>query len=129
MYFVGPHPHREMPKFLSLADVVILNLEDTVHARAQVPGKVFEAMAMAKPIIGTQISDLPQILNNCGMILKENSPTAIAQALAVLMQDRNRGKQLGAVTRQKCIEYYSWNAMERILMTVLNKYKTEDDNK
>ncbi|MBU1908894.1 MAG: glycosyltransferase, partial [Verrucomicrobia bacterium] len=59
---LGAQPAARMPEFLSLADLIVLPLKDTLLARSQMPCKIFEAMAMARPIIGTAISDLPLVL-------------------------------------------------------------------
>ena len=72
---VGPRPHSEMPSFLAASDMVVLPQRKTLFAKAQVPAKVFEAMAMGKPIISTSISDLPEILDRCGIVIEPNLDT------------------------------------------------------
>lgn len=118
--FVGPHPHDRMPEFLALSDTVILPLKDTPHAHAQVPGKVFEAMAMAKPIIASNVSDLREILDGCGIVIRDDSASEIANGLSRILKDPVFARRLGRKAREKCIRCYSWNCMERTLVSLMN---------
>jgi glycosyltransferase involved in cell wall biosynthesis len=43
------------------------------------------------------------------------SPEDLAKALDEVFDDRQAAAEMGAVARQRCIESYSWDAMERIL--------------
>ena len=70
LVFMNPVLFYEVPKFLSLADLIVLPQKNSLEASGQIPAKVFDAMAMAKPIIATDVSDLPEILNGCGIIIE-----------------------------------------------------------
>jgi glycosyltransferase involved in cell wall biosynthesis len=113
--FVPPRPHSEMPLFLALADVVALPQRHTRETDAQVPGKIYEAMAMARPILGTDVSDIPEVLDGCGKIVAAEDPAALEAGLAGLLEDPADAARLGAAARERCIERYSWDAMGRIL--------------
>ena len=78
---LGPQPHDSMPVFLAAADVVVLPQRSTRVAQAQVPGKVFEAMAMACPIVATEVSDLPEILEGCGHVPCYTHPELFAEVI------------------------------------------------
>jgi len=39
----------------------------------QMPAKIFDAMAMAKPIIATNTFDIPKISNGCGLIAENEN--------------------------------------------------------
>ena len=116
---LGPRPHHEMPQFLAMADMVALPQRDTQYARAQIPGKVFEAMAMAKPIIASAVSDLPEILNGCGIVVPAHDPGALCQAILRVVDDASLAAELGRRARKKCMEYYSWDRMEQQLDEVV----------
>jgi glycosyltransferase involved in cell wall biosynthesis len=115
LHEVGPRPHAEMPLFLSAATVVALPQRPMRETQAQVPGKVFEAMAMGRPILATALSDLPDILDGSGVIVPPADHGALVLALDELLSDESRRAELGAKARLRCEERYSWNAMERIL--------------
>lgn len=126
MTLVGPRPHAEMPLFLSLASVVALPQRETRETAAQIPGKVFEAMAMGRPIVATAVSDLPEILDDCGVVVAAGEQQALARALGELLDDPARRRKLGAAARRKCEAQFSWDAMERILDEVLERLVGHD---
>jgi glycosyltransferase involved in cell wall biosynthesis len=118
---LGPMPHAEMPRLLAAADLVCLPQRDDPYARAQIPAKVFEAMAMQKAIIATSMSDLPEILAGCGVIVPPGDVSALAAALAGLASDPDRCARLGAEARERCVRFYSWDAMEEPLDSVIRR--------
>ncbi len=121
--YMGLLPHLKMPECLSLSDLVVLPQRNEPYAQAQVPGKIFEAMAMAKPIIATNVSDLPNILDGCGWIVEPEKPKELAKTIQYVLDNPKEAEEVGWKARQKCIEKYSWNAMEKILLKVFKKYE------
>lgn len=120
---VGPRPHDEMPLFLALADVVALPQRSTPTTRAQVPGKVFEAMAMACPIVATAVSDLPEILEGCGRLVPPQAPDALAHALEGLLAHPGEARAMGREARRRCEALYSWDAMDAVLSERLARWE------
>jgi len=121
MVFLGPRPRAEMPDYLDLADLVVLPLQDTPLARTQVPCKVFEAMAMAKPIVATAVSDLPEILKGCGKVVPPGDPEALAGAIERILADPAEARRMGQAAREKCIREYSREQTRRKLLAVLSE--------
>src|SRR5215472_186479 len=56
-------PYAELPELLAAADIVAIPQLATEAARHQMPMKVYDAMAMAKPIVATTVSDLSAALD------------------------------------------------------------------
>lgn len=123
LHVLGPRPHDEMPVFLALADAVALPQRVTPATRAQVPGKVFEAMAMACPILATAVSDLPEILDGCGRVVPPGSIDALAQGLETLFTRPDEARALGREARRRCERLYSWDAMEALLAERLERWE------
>ena len=120
---IGSKPHNEMPYFLAASDIVVLPQRDTIFARAQVPAKVFEAMAMKKPIISTDISDLNEILNGCGIIINPIKTTIeLENKIKLLIGNSDLCESYGRLAREKCINEYSWDQMSKQLLPLFNKY-------
>lgn len=120
----GYRPFSEIPRFLSMADLIVLPQRISPATIGQVPGKIFDAMAMAKPIISTNISDIPEILEDCGIVVEPNDIDAIAKNISYLLENEDIAKKMGEKARKKCIEKYSWNVMEKILKEVFSKYES-----
>lgn len=121
--YIPPQPHELMPEFLSLADLVVLPQKDTPFAAAQVPFKLSEAMAMAKPIIATKISDIPDLLQDCGWIAESANPELLARMIQNVLDRPSDAIRMGENARKKCMEFYSWDAMEKALLGVFNRFE------
>jgi len=119
----GLQPFEKIPEFLAMADVVVIPQRKNFATIGQVPAKVFDAMAMAKPIIATSVSDLPEILDGCGWIVEPGNPKQLAEMIQYVLNNPEEAKVMGQRARQKCIEKYSWDAIEKILLKIFRKYE------
>lgn len=119
----GLQPFERVPEILSMTDVVVIPQRKNLATIGQVPAKVFDAMAMAKPIIATSVSDLPEILDRCGWIVEPEKPEQLAEKIQYVLNNPEEAEDMGNKARQKCIEKYSWDAMEEILLKVFKKYE------
>lgn len=115
--------HRDMPLYLGLGDVLIVPLAETVMARSQMPCKVFEAMAMGKPIVASAVSDLSEVLGGCGHLVAPGRPEAVAQAVAAILGDPDRARALGERARTRCFEKYGMEASRKSLLSLLDELK------
>jgi glycosyltransferase involved in cell wall biosynthesis len=121
-----PHqPFKILPEFLAIADLVVIPQRDRAASYAQVPAKIFDAMAMAKPIIATNVSDIPAILDGCGWIVEPENPRQLAKAIQYVFDHPVEAKEKGFKAREKCKREYSWDVMEEGLVAVFNKYKID----
>jgi glycosyltransferase involved in cell wall biosynthesis len=119
----GLQSFEMVPKFLVMADIVVVPQRRNFATMGQMPAKVFDAMAMAKPIIASNISDLPEILDGCGWIVEPENPKQLAEKIQYVLNNPEEAKKMGNKARQKCIEKYSCDVMEEILFKVFEKYE------
>jgi glycosyltransferase involved in cell wall biosynthesis len=110
----------EVPRYLTAADLVVL--PQRRMSLGQVPAKVFDAMAMAKPIIATEVSDLSEILDGCGLLVKPGDVNGLAAKIDWAVSHEEEAAQMGRRAREKCKEKYSYEAVGTILGTVFSKY-------
>jgi glycosyltransferase involved in cell wall biosynthesis len=128
IYTVGAQPKKEMPRYLNLADVIVLPLQNTPFAQTQVPCKVFEAMAMAKPVVATAVSDLPTILNGVGCVVAPDDVGGLTEVLSGLLADPGRRQSLGRAARNKCMEHYSRESMRQQMSGILDSLLVEESH-
>lgn len=111
--------HKQMPLYLDLADLIVLPLLDTPLAQSQMPIKLFEAMAMAKPIIGSAVSDLPLILKNCGRVTPPQDVGGLGRAIRELLDSQQDSVRLGQMARARCVEQFALPVVGDRLRTLL----------
>ena len=80
-------------------------------------------MAMARPIVATNVSDLPKILSGCGWIVNPNDPAQLAGAIEKVLNAPGLAMEAGRAAREKCIEEYGWDSLEKTLVSVFQKYE------
>jgi glycosyltransferase involved in cell wall biosynthesis len=120
----GPVGFDEVPGFLAAADVVVVPQRDTIDTRGQVPAKLFDAMAVGRPIVSTRVSMIPEILDGCGLVVPPGAPAAIAEAIAWLLDHPEEARALGATARARCVERYSFRAARSILFPLVERALT-----
>jgi glycosyltransferase involved in cell wall biosynthesis len=118
----GLQPFQKVPEFLAMADIIVIPQRRNLGTVGQIPAKIFDAMAMAKPIIATNVGDIPEILNGCGYIVEPENPKHLAKAIQYVLDHPKEAKERGCKARQICKDKYSWDAMEKVLKKVFNKY-------
>ncbi len=119
---VGMCPLSKRPQWLAVADMVVLPQRASSATVGQVPAKLFDAMAMAKPIVATAVSDVPAILDGCGLVVPPGDVEALADRIRYVLDNPREATQLGMAARHKCVRDYSWEAMERVLLQVFSEY-------
>ena len=123
LHVVSMRPMSERPNWLAMADVVVLPQRTSPITIGQTPAKIFDAMAMAKPIIATAVSDIPSILDGCGLVVPSGDVASLADKIRYILDNTDEATQLGREARYKCVRYYSWEAMERVLLQVFSGYE------
>ena len=117
---VGEIPFDDVPRFLAAADVVAVPQRATTDTIGQVPAKLIDAMAMARPIVATDVSMIPTILDGCGVVVPSGDPPALAKAIGELLADPARADDLGRRARQRCIDHYSFAVARATLFPLID---------
>ncbi len=114
-------PYAELPALLAAADVVAIPQMDTEGAQHQMPMKVYDAMAMAKPIVASAVSDLPRALESCGRLVPPGDIRQLTAAVQGLLEDPLAARALGEKARARCLERYSMQHVAEALREALKR--------
>ena len=117
---VGEIAFDEVPRFLMAADVVAVPQRATSDTVGQVPAKLFDAMALGRPVVSTAVSMIPEILDGCGLVIPPGDIRALGAALGRLLGDRAMAEALGRRARARCQEHYSFAAARRRLYPLVD---------
>ena len=107
----GMQPFDDLPRWISASDIVAIPQRASAATRGQLPAKVFDAMAMGKPVLATDVGDLPYVLSDGGEIVPPGSPSSLADAIRRLAADESRRNAMGSRARERCVERYSYDAL------------------
>jgi glycosyltransferase involved in cell wall biosynthesis len=113
------YPLDAMPEIISAAHVLVIAQRNTPMARAQVPMKLTDGMAMAKPILSTRIGDIPEILGDTGYLVEAGQPDCLAEKLEWILTHQKEAMQKGFEARKRCVEHYSLETVSLLMAKVL----------
>jgi glycosyltransferase involved in cell wall biosynthesis len=114
-------PFEQVPTLLSAADIVAVPQRDTPDTAGQVPAKIFDAMALGRPVVSTRVSMIPEILDGCGLLVEPGDVPGLAGAIGRLLADSAQAEALGAKARERCVERYSYQAAREALFPLIDR--------
>jgi glycosyltransferase involved in cell wall biosynthesis len=120
----GEIPFDEVPRYLVAADVVAVPQRDTTDTLGQVPAKLFDAMALGRPIVSTSVSMIPEILEGCGLVVAPGDVSALAGAIKRLLDNPGEAAALGRRARERCEANYSFRVARAALFPLLDGLTT-----
>ncbi|MGH7374014.1 MAG: glycosyltransferase, partial [Candidatus Rokuibacteriota bacterium] len=118
---VGPVPIGEVPAYLGAADVVVVPQRESSDTRGQVPAKLFDAMALGRPLVSTRVSMIPEILEGCGLLVEPGDVPGLAGAIGHLLDHPDEARALGAAARRRAIDRYSFESARRALFPLVER--------
>src|SRR5438445_10955219 len=113
--FVAP---RRVTLFQLAADALLTYYPSSVSTVEYMsPGKLFEYMACAKPIIAADHPVLLEILGDppAAVLVEPDNPIALAAAITETLTDREAAARLGAVARER-VARFSWSQRARCIL-------------
>jgi glycosyltransferase involved in cell wall biosynthesis len=115
-------PFHELPQYLAAADVMAIPQQRTSDTIGQMPAKIFDAMAMAKPIISTRVSDIPEVLGDGGYLVEPGNVDELARAIDHVLHHPEEARQKGQRARERCVEFYDTRVMEARLLELVKPF-------
>lgn len=118
--FRPPFPLGQLGFLLAAADVVVVPQRRTPAGAVQLPAKLLDAMATARPIVATDVADNAAILaEGRGVIVPPSDPLALARALDAILADPAASAAMGARARAWCEEHASVDALAGVVGEVV----------
>ncbi|NPD90106.1 MAG: glycosyltransferase family 4 protein [Asgard group archaeon] len=114
-------PFSLLPELLAASDITAIPQKETIETIGQLPAKVFDAMAMEKPIVATNVNDLPIILEGVGWIVQPGNIKELEEAFLDILNSPKKAREYGKKARERCINKYSFAAQENKLVTLIEQ--------
>lgn len=119
--FTGRIDYRTATKYLNLGDIAV----GPKLGETEADGKIYNYMACGLPIVASDTQVHREILGDTAIFAEVNNPASLAKAIIKLLVDKNLAKELGIKARQRAVEKFSWDNVEKKLEKI---YKITIDN-
>jgi len=125
--FAGPQPHEAIPDFIAASDICVNPAPYTIVHRAGSPGKVFEYMAVGKPVVSTALESIEGVIidGETGLLAKPDAEDIAEKILWLAENPRIRDK-IGKNAREKVVAEYQW---EKLGDKLISAYRQAIENR
>lgn len=106
-YFAGFLPKDRLLATYPLFDVFVLPSITLPDLAEQFGAVLAEAMACGVPVIGSDSGAIPETVGEAGVIVPENDPQALADAIRRICEDHDFHRQAVALGQERCRIHYT----------------------
>jgi glycosyltransferase involved in cell wall biosynthesis len=112
--FAGQILRSQVPEFISSANVGVSPIPPVPIFKVGSATKIVEYMAMGKPVIGNDIADQKEVINNSGGgVCTRYDEEEIADAIIELFGDPQKAKEMGVKGHEWVVKNRSYENMAR----------------
>ncbi len=92
------------------ADLLVLPSRDE-----GLPNALLEGMACGLAAVATRVGAVPEVVEDevSGLVVEPEAPAALAEAIAALLRDPERRQRMGEAARQRVVERFGLESIER----------------
>ncbi len=121
--FIPSQPRGDMPDFYAAADICLAPLKRRDVFRTNIPSKLFEIMACARPVILGAEGQAREVLEaaGAGVVVTPEDPQALAQAVEMLADNPAARSRFGEQGRRHVEKHYSRAQRARALLEILER--------
>ena len=92
----------------------------TSDTHGQTPAKLSTRWT-GRPIVSTQVSMIPEILDGCGVVVPPGDVRALGPAIGYLLDHPDEAAALGRKARDRCVAEYSFTAARSALFPLVER--------
>lgn len=110
--FTGHQPFSLVPSYVAASQVCLIPYIFSAQTDASSPHKLFQYMAMGKPVIVSSMRSLGRVISEtgAGLVFTAGDPVALAEAVIKLYKDKSLALRMGEAGEKAVREKYSWAA-------------------
>lgn len=118
--FLGRIPHEDVERHYSIIDITPFPRRPLPVCEMVSPLKPFEAMAMGKAVIASDVAALAEIVEEgrTGLLHAKGDAEALAVQLERLLDDRELRERLGAQARDWVVAERDWRRLARLVAEI-----------
>jgi glycosyltransferase involved in cell wall biosynthesis len=117
--FTGWQPFELVPSYVAASQVCLLPYSGSAQTNLA-PNKLFQYMAMGKPVIAASVGSLQRIIEEtgAGLVYPPEDADALAEAVIGLHEDKNLADKLGKAGLAAVKTRYNWEIEKKKLIGV-----------
>ncbi|MDI6916162.1 MAG: glycosyltransferase family 4 protein [Thermoplasmatales archaeon] len=129
--FTGPIPYKEMPGYLASCNILVAPFNPMSDEKKKEifqkygmwwsPLKIFEYMAVGKPVVTSNVGVIPEYVEDAGLIYKAGDIKDLASKILLLLDDDKLAERLGRCSREKVVESYTWESQAKKMIEFYKK--------
>ncbi|MGP9613485.1 glycosyltransferase [Brachybacterium sp. AOP42-B2-9] len=111
--FTGRVPHEDVERYYSIIDITPFPRLPLPVTEMVSPLKPFEAMAMGKAVVASDVAALKEIVTPGmnGLLHEKGSADSLLEQLTALLDDPELAQRLGRQSRDWVVEHRTWGAL------------------
>ena len=109
-------PQKEIPKYISLANLCINPFQINYVTNRILPTKILEYFACEKPVISTPLAGTKELLPDESFGILYSTSKDFIKIMSNLLSDENRLKQLGKQAYQYVQKNHNWDVLSDQLL-------------
>jgi len=121
----GRVPFEEVERYYSLIDIAPLPRKSLPVCEMVSPLKPFEAMAMQKVVLGSDVAAIAEIIDDGynGMLFRKDDVEDLANRLQRLIIDKELREKIGKNAREWVVKYRDWEVLGKKLDSFYEELK------
>lgn len=129
--FPGWVEFRNIWGFIGRSAVCLIPHLRSEHTDTTLPNKLFDYMAMGKPVVMSDCIPLERIAreSHCGLIFRSGDVDSLVQVLRRLLADSALRKTQGENGRKAVYEKYNWSIDRQAFLTTIDRFSTIPRNR
>ena len=105
--------------YVSLMDVCLISRKTTQDSQNSHPIKLFEYLALEKPVISTPLSGVKDVVGD--RIYYASTSDEIEKIIRIIYENQKLTKEIGMQNRKFVVDNYSWHKISSDFNKVLKK--------
>lgn len=107
IHFAGQVDYSSVPDFIAAMDICVAPYPKLPLFYFS-PIKVFEYMAMAKPVVASRQGQLTELVSHCGRLFEPGNVEQMLENIAYLLTHPDEARDMGIQAREKVLSKFTW---------------------
>jgi glycosyltransferase involved in cell wall biosynthesis len=123
--FTGFQPFESVPSYMTASQVCLIPYIDSIQTNRSAPHKLFQYMALGKPVVVSSMESLSRIMEEtgAGLVYTAGDADALAEAVIRLYKDKPLANKLGKAGLAAVKTRYNWEIEGKKLVEMYRSLK------